>query len=264
MLNGRVRLLALTVLSFFMHSLFAEELTVAKPQEELKAEEVDIAKISEAFGHLIGKNMETLGFSLELKQVIKGLEDAAAGKDSPMTEIECVQAISTVQETIFKQQASENLTKAETFLAKNGKEKGMVSLEEGKLQYKIDKKGSGPLVEDHFSPLIRYTGKFLDGSTFGTSKEDEMISLDETIPGFSKGLLGMKEGEKRTLFIHPDLGYGTHGYLPPNSLLTFEIEVVKANMPKSSENEALSSNTSGKVKTNAEIATPENKVEAVR
>ena len=25
--------------------------------------------------------------------------------------------------------------------------------------------------------------------------------------------------------------YGTNGYLPPNSLLTFEIEVVKANAP---------------------------------
>ena len=41
------------------------------------------------------------------------------------------------------------------------------------------------------------------------------IPLDQTIPGFSKGIVGMKEGEKRRLFVHPDLGYGTTGQLPP-------------------------------------------------
>ena len=42
-------------------------------------------------------------------------------------------------------------------------------------------------------------------------------------------MLGMKEGEKRKIFIHPEYAYGTKGSLPPNSLLTFEIEIVKAN-----------------------------------
>ena len=84
-------------------------------------------------------------------------------------------------------------------------------------------------MQPHFSPVIKYTGTFLDGSVFGASTEEEMITLDETIPGFSKGIVGMREGEKRTLYIHPELGYGSSGYLPPNSLLTFEIEVIKAN-----------------------------------
>jgi peptidylprolyl isomerase len=243
----------------FFSILNAEE----KTEEPKKEEALDISKISEAFGHLIGKNIETLGIKLDLVQVIKGLEDEAAGKSSPMTEMECVQAISTVQENLFKKQASENLVKAEEFLAKNEKEKGIVSLEKGKLQYKIDKEGQGAIVEDHFSPLIRYTGKFLDGTVFGSSKEDEMISLDETISGFSKGLLGMKEGEKRTLFIHPELGYGTSGYLPPNSLLTFEIEIVKANHSKAPEPESLSSNASAN-KVGSEIVTPSNKSEAIR
>ena len=41
----------------------------------------------------------------------------------------------------------------------------------------------------------------------------------------------MKEGEKRKLFVHPDLGYGTQGQLPPNALLIFEVEIVKADAP---------------------------------
>ena len=52
------------------------------------------------------------------------------------------------------------------------------------------------------------------------------------IPGLKSGIIGMKEGEKRTIYIHPDRAYGTQGYLPPNSLLTFEIELIKANAPE--------------------------------
>lgn len=266
MFNRRFYLVSGTALiaAFFGFNLLTANPAQTHPETAVKEEAADISKISEAFGHLIGKNMETLGFELDLKQVVKGLQDAAAGQPSPMSEMECVQAISHVQETIFKKQAGENLVKAEEFLAKNRKEADIVSLEEGKLQYKVEKKGEGIVVEEHFSPLIRYTGKFLDGSVFGSAKEDEMISLDETIPGFTKGLIGMKEGEKRTLFIHPDLGYGTNGYLPPNSLLTFEVEIIKANNPKAAEPEALTSNSSGKAKSHAEIAGPTSKADAIR
>ena len=66
-----------------------------------------------------------------------------------------------------------------------------------------------------------------------------MLSLDEIIPGLKAGLVGMKEGEKRIVYVHPEMGYGTNGYLPPNSLLTFEIEIVKANSPKPEKNESM-------------------------
>ncbi len=232
-------------------SLFAdnpEETPVV--QEEVQ---IDIAKVSESFGHLIGKNIANLGFKFDLAQVVKGIKDCADGKTAPMTEAECVQAITAVQEKAFKSQAAENLHKAEEFMAKNSKETNVISLEENKLQYKIDKSGEGSEIQSHFSPLVRYTGKYLDGTVFGASKEDEMISLDETIPGLSKALIGMKEGEKRTVYIHPDLGYGTHGYLPPNSMLTFEIECVKANNAQPKEESAITTNAQLQ---NVEIATP--------
>ena len=79
-----------------------------------------------------------------------------------------------------------------------------------------------------------------------------MVSLDETIPGFSKGIIGMKEGEKRTLYIHPDLAYGVNGNLPPNSLLTFEIEIVKANSPQ--EQDTLMSSTASYAEEDGELA----------
>lgn len=222
---------------------------------------VDTSKISEAFGHLIGKNLEANGFKFDIAQVIKGLQDANSGKDAPMSETECFQAITAIQEEAFKQQSSDNLQKANEFLAKNTQEAGVVALESGKIQYKIEKEGEGAAVEEHDSPLLRYTGKYLDGTVFGASKEDELISLDETLPGFTKGILGMKEGEKRTLFIHPELGYGTSGYLPPNSLLTFEVEVLKANAAPAPVMDSLTTPTT---KENPEIASPFEGQQALR
>ncbi len=203
----------------------------ASPEAVAQIQAADITKISEAFGHVIGKNLETIGVKFDVAKVVKGLEDAMAGKEAPMSEMECIQAIAAAQEAVFKQQCSENLKRAELFLADNAKTSGVIAIEEGKVQYKITEQGKGASIESHFSPLIKYCGKYLDGSVFGSSKEEEMISLDEVIPGLKAGLVGMKEGEKRTVYIHPDLAYGTAGYLPPNSLLTFEVEIVKANAP---------------------------------
>jgi peptidylprolyl isomerase len=219
-------------------SLFADEkkaaIETAKPEKEA-VQSIEIAKISEAFGHVISKNLANIGVKFDMAQVIKGLQDATAGKESPMSEMECIQAIASVQEKVFKDLCAENLKRADSFLAENSKAKDTVSMEEGKVQYVVNTEGEGAVVEDHFAPLIRYVGKHLDGSVFGSSKEEEKISLDEVIPGLKAGLLGMKEGEKRTVYIHPDMAYGTNGYLPPNSLLTFEVEIVKANAPVQEE-----------------------------
>jgi peptidylprolyl isomerase len=240
---------------------FAEEIPPTSREAVKENTAVDVSKISEAFGHLIGKNLESMGVKLELAKVIKGLQDANEGRDAPMTEMECVEAITAVQEATYKELSEGNLKKAEEFLSKNSLATGVRVLEPGKLQCIIEKEGSGGIVDEHCSPIIRYTGKFLDGTVFGASKEDEMVNLDETIPGFSKGLIGMKEGEKRMLYIHPDLGYGKEGYTP-NSLLVFEVEVIKANAPQTETIDSLSPST--ELKENPEIAFPLQETKAVR
>ncbi len=220
--------------SFCTLSLFATE----APKEALapKASEQDMVKISKAFGHLIGQHLETLGLEFDMPGVIQGIQDRLNGVQAPMTEADCLQALAQIQEMVFQKQCQENLKKAEDFLSKNKAEPGVIELETGKLQYIRLTEGKGALVEEHFSPLIRYCGKFIDGKVFGQSQEDDVLSLDDTIEGFRKAIVGMKEGEKRLIFIHPDLGYGqSSGFLPPNSLLTFEIEIIKANTPKAEE-----------------------------
>ncbi|MES2273917.1 MAG: FKBP-type peptidyl-prolyl cis-trans isomerase [Chlamydiota bacterium] len=43
-------------------------------------------------------------------------------------------------------------------------------------------------------------------------QEPPILNLDEMIPGLSYGLLGMKEGEIREIFIHPDFAYGASDF----------------------------------------------------
>ena len=192
----------------------------------------EVATISEAFGHLIGRSLNSPGFNFNLDSIIKGLRDSAAGKESPMTEEEYDEVISLIQENAFHQLAETNLLEAETFLKTNALLEDVSEVTPGKLQFTVMKQGEGDTVGAHGSPLIHYTGKYLDGTVFGSSVETGTpitLDLDGTIPGFSSGLVGMKSGEKRRLFIHPDMGYGTSGHLPPNSLLVFDVEVIEAN-----------------------------------
>ncbi|MBJ7448800.1 MAG: FKBP-type peptidyl-prolyl cis-trans isomerase [Parachlamydiales bacterium] len=212
-------------------------------QDQSKSNEdtIDVSRVSEAFGHLIVTNLENPGFHFNIDAIIKGMKDAVAGLPSPMTEDQYEKAITSIQEKIFSEMASRNMSEANAFLDKNRREAGIVVVEEGKLQYRVTQPGQGKEVPQDGTPLITYTGRYLDGTVFGSSQESGApvtLPLDRTIPGFRKGLVGMKEGEKRTLYIHPDLAYGMSGHLPPNSLLVFEIEVIEANREVATSDDA--------------------------
>lgn len=247
-----------TLSAFFLTYGTAECGDSKENTQKLSEQKKEIAKISEAFGHLIGKNLEAIGVELDIQSVVKGLKDSAEGKSSPMTESECIQAITIAQENIFAEMAEKNKAQADEFLQKNSAESGIISLENGKVQYKVLQEGQGECLKEGDSPLIQYVGKFLDGSVFGESKEPEPFSLDEVISGLRAGLLGMKEGEKRTIFIHPDQAYGTRGSLPPNSLLTFEIELIKTQAP------LLSKDSLDLFPSTSEVALPDQPLENIR
>lgn len=195
------------------------------------SEKEEMLKLSEAFGHFIGRNLHTPGMNFDLEAIIKGMREGVAGKPAPMSDPEYEALLAKVQEKAFKEVSSTNLKAADKFIEENKSKSNVKEIEPGKLQYTVLQEGTGTTVVEHNSPLINYSGSYIDGTVFSSSKEAGgpiTIPLDQTIPGFSKGILGMKEGEKRKLFVHPDLGYGTTGQLPPNSLLIFEIEVIKA------------------------------------
>ena len=107
--------------------------------------------------------------------------------------------------------------------------------------------GDGIEVVNHSKVVVHYIGKLEDETVFDNSyKRGEFfkfqIGTRQVIPGWETGLLGMKEGGKRTIFIPYDLAYGDIGageLIPPKSNLIFEIEIFKVIPPQYKEIDSL-------------------------
>lgn len=203
----------------------------------LLAKEEDISTVSETMGHLIRKNLDSLGIKLDMDLVIKGIK---SDQEPPLSEDECLQSISTFQEIASEEKAKSNLEKADAFLSQNLKQEDIVQLQPNKLQYKVLKQGTGATVQEHSSPLLTYQGSYLDGTVFGHIEEPETVPLDEALPGLRKAIVGMKEHEKRRIYIHPDLGYKKDHFKEPNALLIFDVEIIQADHTNTKPNSYIS------------------------
>lgn len=85
--------------------------------------------------------------------------------------------------------------------------------------------------------VMNYTGKLVDGTVFDSNVDPKFhhvtpfeftLGAGMVIKGWDEGLVGMKVGEKKTLTIPPEKGYGSQGVgsIPPNSTLIFDVELV--------------------------------------
>ncbi len=106
------------------------------------------------------------------------------------------------------------------------------------LYYQIIRPGAGDSIRWADRLAVHYRGFFLDGTEFDSSyKRTQAIEfyVGNMIPGWNEGLQLLKPGGKVLLLIPSRLGYGEKGLadgkgkmlVPPNSILAFELEVVK-------------------------------------
>jgi FKBP-type peptidyl-prolyl cis-trans isomerase len=90
-----------------------------------------------------------------------------------------------------------------------------------------EKPSAGQTVSVHYTGLLE-TGKKFDSSHDRGSPISFPLGQGRVIKGWDEAIALMSKGEKRTLIIPPDLGYGSQdkGRIPPNSTLIFEVELV--------------------------------------
>lgn len=216
----------------------------------ITAESDDITKAGYSIGYIMGQNMKQGADDLNPNDIAQGIKDAYSGKEPPITEAQLEQAVTTYQqrrETEMQQKMQEmmkvNLEKGQAFLAENGKKAGVKTTASG-LQYEIIKEGTGakPKASDVVS--VTYEGKLINGEVFDSTEkhggEPAVFPLNGVIAGWTEGLQLMQEGSKYRFYIPSNLAYGEmgepRGGIEPNSVLIFDVELLKVNPPVNKAN----------------------------
>jgi len=105
-----------------------------------------------------------------------------------------------------------------------------VVTESGLTMYILEE-GSGDLTVS-IRDVVRvfYTGRKTNTEIFDSSYKNDQtepsrLTVTNLIPGFTEGIIGMKEGGKRVLIIPPNLGYeGTSNALREDTLV-FDVQI---------------------------------------
>jgi peptidylprolyl isomerase len=96
-------------------------------------------------------------------------------------------------------------------------------------------KGKGRAAKQGDTVVVHYVGmNFSNGVEFDASWDagqpfPVQIGVTQVIEGWTRGLVGLREGGRRRLTIPPELGYGAEGYppdIPPNETLIFVVDAV--------------------------------------
>jgi peptidylprolyl isomerase len=96
-------------------------------------------------------------------------------------------------------------------------------------------KGTGPGAKNGDTVVVNYVGvNFSNGQEFDASWDagapfPVQLGTGGVIPGWERGLVGIKKGGRRKLTIPPELAYGAEGFppsIPPNETLVFVIDAV--------------------------------------
>lgn len=209
----------------------------APPPPPLSAEEK--TKALYAFGAMVAERTPVKGAGLsqeELDQVVKGIEDALAGKELAVKMEEFSPKVQQFLDEKQSAKAQGEKTKGAEFAAKAAKEKGAVKAPSG-LVYLATQVGTGkqPAATDTVS--VHYKGTLIDGTEFDSSYkrgQPTEFPLNGVIKCWTEGVAMMKVGGKAKLVCPSDIAYGDRGAgpnIPGGATLVFEVELLSIKDP---------------------------------
>lgn len=195
-------------------------------------------KVNYVVAQNMAQNFQQGGLTIEPEAFALALKDVRDGVESRLTDEEKETVMQTFQEQAMakreaeqKQLSETNLAEGNAFLEANKAKEGVTVTESG-LQYRVITEGNGvkPTATDTVS--VHYVGKLIDGTEFDSSLargEPVAFPVNGVIAGWTEALQLMPQGSKWELVIPADLAYGPggNGPIPPNAVLTFEVELLE-------------------------------------
>jgi peptidylprolyl isomerase len=102
------------------------------------------------------------------------------------------------------------------------------------LRWVRERAGTGPRPTPGRTAVVNIKGMLLTGAVFANTDltggaEALPVGTGTILPGLDEAILDMSVGERRTIIVPPELGYGeraVENVIPANSFLVFEIELV--------------------------------------
>jgi FKBP-type peptidyl-prolyl cis-trans isomerase FklB len=196
------------------------------------------SRASYGIGYRIGSSIiQDENLQVDQAALLAGLKDGLAGRKGRLDETEIQSAGKELEERATAKTTAINDSKLEDargFLQRNAQRAGVEVTDTG-LQYEVLTETSepeAPMPTATDTVEVHYHGTLVNGTVFDSSidrGEPISFAVRGVIPGWVEALKLMKVGEKRRLYVPPNLGYGSEGAgsVPPNSVLIFDLELLK-------------------------------------
>jgi FKBP-type peptidyl-prolyl cis-trans isomerase len=189
-------------------------------------------KLLYLWGAAIGNEVAVAGVTdaKELELILRGLRDRVAGQSPAFAADEQSQLYDYLMSRLEKTAVTEE-THALAYVREKAKEPNAVVTESG-LVYRELLRGDGAQPTEDSKVKVQYVGTLRNGWVFDSSRQRGApleTSLTEVIGCWKEAIPMMKAGGKAVITCPPKLAYGYGGTttIPPNSALSFDVELLE-------------------------------------
>ena len=174
------------------------------------------------------KNLEKKwGFKVDVKRMKHVFSNIEKGRPSGYSDQTAKSYLNWLMTNLAKEDYQ--IDGSAEFLLKTSQRPGVIKTPTG-LLFEVITEGEGESPDENDMVYLRYECRLIDGKLVNKSdeKNNAIMTVNETIPGFSEGLQKMKIGGKYRLYIPSELGYGEEGSksIPGGAAAIFDVELL--------------------------------------
>lgn len=208
--------------------ILTSEIKITQLEPEQNPLTVDERReLSEGLANIFWANLNNYYPYYDIKTVLSHLENLSKQGSDTSNSLEGNMAhLLPLLNKINDYETAQNLEESEIFLTNLKKKEGIVEVVDGKLYFEKLESGEGPTLTINDSPLLSYSELDFKLSNKPCFSRDIKVSLVDTIQGFAQGVVGMRIGERRKIYVHPDLAYGKHSREKPGELVIFDVKAI--------------------------------------